>query len=115
MHKQDNEAIRKRILSLLSESGKSDSELEKYLGIGRGRVSHWRYEKNGTFLQFIAPICEFFNTNTHYLFYGVDETIPPEEVDRLSPNESDLIRMYRLVSDDIQKYVKEGLRLFTES
>ena len=115
LHKQDNEAIRGRILNLLSESGKKDSELEEFLGIGRGRVAHWRYEKNVTFLQFIVPICEFFETNTSYLFYGIDETSPPKEMDQLSPNETELIRMYRLVDDKQKDYVKEGLELFTET
>ena len=115
IHQQDNEAIKNRILDLLSESGKSDYELEKYLGIGRGRVSHWRYETNKTFLQFIVPICEFFDTDANYLFYGVDKSASPKVMDQLSPSERELIRMYRLVGDDVQKHVKEGLRIFTET
>ena len=117
MHKmkdQDNEAIRNRIMTTLEESGKTDTELEHFLGVGRGRVAHWRYEKNVTFLQFIVPLCEFLGTNVNYLFYGIDETQPLEETSQLSPNEKDLIHMYRSVDERKQKYVKEGLRLFTD-
>ena len=111
LHNQDQEAIRKRIMDLLSESGKSDRELEEYLRIGRGRIAHWRYEKNTTFLQYITPMCEYFGTSPNYMFYGTEDVDEPAE---LSPNEKNLIKMYRAVSKDKQRYVMEGLRLFTK-
>ena len=113
-HEQNNEAIRERIMTLLEESGKTDTELERFLGVGRGRVAHWRYEKSATFLQYIAPMCEFFGTNVNFVFYGIDDSQPLEETSQLTPNEKELIRMYRSVDERTQKYVKEGLRLFTD-
>ncbi len=112
MNRQNSDEIRNRIMNLLSESGKSDKDLESYLEIGRGRVAHWRYDRNVTFLQFIIPICEYFHTNPNYLFFGVEQVEDPVE---LSPDEKDLVRLYRQLDDRKQKYVKEGLKIFTET
>ena len=107
-----NYNVLERILELMSEKGLSDRDFELNLGIGKGMVSHWKYEKRTTFLQYICPICELLETNPNYLFYGVEQTDDPIE---LSPNEKDLIRMYRMVDDDKKRFLKEGLRLFIES
>lgn len=75
-------------------------------------ISHWRYENRLSFLRQITPLCQLLETNPNFLFMGTEQTDDPVE---LSPDEKDLIRLYRTVDDERKKYITEGLRLFTKT
>ena len=99
-----------RIFALMDYQGVTDRDIEEYLCVGRGMVSHWRNDGRNSYLQFINAICEYLQTTPNYLFQGYESRSEP---DIISPMERELIQMYRKTDDEQQKFIKDGLRLLT--
>ncbi len=100
-----------RIFQLMEHRKVTDKMLEEEIGIGRGTVSHWRNDGRNSYLHYINAICDCLDTTPNYLFRGVENH--NEEI-VLTPIEKDMINMYRTINDEKQKYINEGLRLFTQ-
>ena len=110
-----DEGVLERILELMEHYGITDRAMEEYLETGRGMVSHWRNDGRNSYLQYINALCEILKTSPNYLFQGAANAEADDGSEVLSPMEKELIRMYRKVSTEKQKYIKEGLRLFAET
>ena len=99
-----------RIVALMEERGTTDKALSEYLGVGKGTISHWKYNRRSTYLQYINPICDFLETTPTYLFRGVQD----EGVGEMTPSESEMIRNYRKVGKEGQNCVRTMLNLLAK-
>ena len=107
-----DEGVLERILSLLDHKGITDKSFEEALNVGRGMVSHWRYDGRNSYLQYINAICEILETTPNYLFHGVERD---DEIVNLSPIEKDLIQNYRNVDDELKKYILDLSNIFVKA
>ena len=107
-----DEGVLERILSLLDHKGITDKSFEEALNVGRGMVSHWRYDGRNSYLQYINAICEILETTPNYLFNGVEKD---DEIVNLSPIEKDLIQNYRNVDDELKKYILDLSNIFVKA
>lgn len=98
-----------RIMALLRKRKKTERELTEFLGISSGGMSKWKYYGSGEYLKYVEPICEFLDTTPNYLFFG-----PADEEERMTPVEKELIRMYRKMSQDKKRCIRDTMVFFTE-
>ncbi len=81
-----------RILDLLKEKGSTEKDMVRYLGIGNGAFTHWKYEGQKSFHQHIGAMAEYLGVTPNFLLYGEDKEV---NVDTLSVSEIKLIKLYR--------------------
>lgn len=63
-----------RILSVIDESGMSDSSICKELSIGNGIIGKWRKGLQKPSTEAIVKIARYFHVSTDYLLLGNDST-----------------------------------------
>ena len=105
-NEHEKDFVVERILSLIEAQKVNDRDLENYIGVGRGMVSHWRYDGSTSYLRYIIPICKYLNTSPNYIFYGTEQVEDPVE---LTPVEKEIIKTYRKLSSNWQSYVHKGI------
>lgn len=67
---QTNELIKKRILTLIEESGKQDKEILDDTGLSHSSISTWRKGRANPSAEAISKIGKYFNVSADYLLYG---------------------------------------------
>ncbi len=55
-----------RILDLLKEKGSTEKDMVRYLGIGNGAFTHWKYEGQKSFHQHIGAMAEYPGGNAEF-------------------------------------------------
>lgn len=56
-----------KILSLLKEQNKKQSELTSYLGLSKNVFTNWKSGVSASYKKYLPQIAEFFNVSTDYL------------------------------------------------
>ena len=102
----ENPVVR-RIVELIRKSGRYEKDLTDYLGIAPGAMSKWKYDGSYVYIKYIEEICEFLDTTPNYLFLG-----PEDEEERLTPEEKELIGMYRKLDDGRKECITQTLKYF---
>lgn len=87
-----DDPVLRRILELLKEKGKTEKDMVKYLGIGNGAFTHWKYDNQKSFHRHIRQMSEYLGVTPNYLLFGKDEEV---NTDTLSANEIHLVKLYR--------------------
>lgn len=71
-----------RIKPLFDQSGKSDAELEREIGIPARKISQWNINYTRSYTKYIPQIAAYFHVSTDYLLGNTDVTTPPVEAER---------------------------------
>lgn len=71
-----------RIKPLFDQSGKSDAELEREIGIPARKISQWNINYTRSYTKYIPQIAAYFHVSTDYLLGNTDATTPPVEAER---------------------------------
>ena len=108
--KKKDEILR-RILYLIDSLNLSDQEVEEYLDIGKGMMSHWRYGGRTTYLRYINQFCELLDTTPDYLFLGTE--IVGSDND-FSAYEKKLIKIFRNMDDEWKKHIDNEFKLIAK-
>lgn len=66
-----------RIKPLFDQSGKSDAELEREIGIPARKISQWNINYTRSYTKYIPQIAAYFHVSTDYLLGNTDVTTPP--------------------------------------
>lgn len=72
-----------RIKPLFDQSGKSDAELEREIGIPARKISQWNINYTRSYTKYIPQIAAYFHVSTDYLLGNTDATTPPVESERI--------------------------------
>lgn len=75
-----------RIKPLFDQSGKSDAELEREIGIPARKISQWNINYTRSYTKYIPQIAAYFHVSTDYLLGNTDVTTPPVESERAKEN-----------------------------
>lgn len=78
-----------RIKPLFDQSGKSDAELERKIGIPARKISQWNINYTRSYTKYIPQIAAYFHVSTDYLLGNTDVTTPPVESERAKENAHD--------------------------
>ena len=78
-----------RIKPLFDQSGKSDAELEREIGIPARKISQWNINYTRSYTKYIPQIAAYFHVSTDYLLGNTDVTTPPVEAERAKENAHD--------------------------
>lgn len=71
-----------RIKPLFDQSGKSDAELEREIGISARKISQWNINYTKSYTKYIPQIAAYFHVSTDYLLGNTDTPTPPVEAER---------------------------------
>ena len=78
-----------RIKPLFDQSGKSDAELEREIGIPARKISQWNINYTRSYTKYIPQIAAYFHVSTDYLLGNTDATAPLVEAERAKENAPD--------------------------
>lgn len=56
-----------RIIKLLKENNKRQTELTDYLGLSKNAFTNWKIGDNTSFMKYLPKIAEFFGVSVDYL------------------------------------------------
>lgn len=70
-----------RIKPLFDQSGKSDAELEREIGIPARKISQWNINYTRSYTKYIPQIAAYFHVSTDYLLGNTDATTPPVDAE----------------------------------
>ena len=87
-----------RIKPLFDQSGKSDAELEREIGIPARKISQWNINYTRSYTKYIPQIAAYFHVSTDYLLGNTDATAPLVEAERAKENAHD----QKIVGEDAQ-------------
>ena len=106
--KIDNIVVQ-RIVDIIHQRGKQEKDLTDYLGLSPGSMSRWKYDGSYVYTKYIYEICEYLDTTPNYLFFG-----PEDEEERLTPDEKEMIQMYRSLDAGRKRCIWETIGYFKE-
>ena len=114
-HSPNEPEVISRIVDLLIQQGKSQTELLVYLGLNRNNLTEWKARRNRSYLMYIDEIAQFFDVTPTYLLRGEEFSQQPAqdeqmtereqvtEQEQLTENEMHLIKSYRSLSDEAKE------------
>lgn len=97
-----------RILTLIKISQKSETALEKEMGLSQGQIKHWRNGRNKISMDAIIKIAKYFGVSTDYLLGLTDNPTIFTDTDRagdisehgkvtVAPDELELLGLYNSI------------------
>ena len=91
MKKENMEATKERILSLIETEFDSDASFEREIGLPSKTVNNWRRGKSSSFMKMLPKLAESFDVNVGELL-----DIPiHKDTSELSDDEISLLTLYR--------------------
>ena len=100
---QDDPVV-ERMLQLLTKQKKTQKDLSDYLGLSTAVFPQWRRGLSTSYKKYAKQIAEFFDVSPSYLLEGIDS-----EMENLTPDEIEIINIYRSLKDKEKEYVQQTL------
>lgn len=98
-----------KIVSLLDNSGKSQTDLANYLGISKNAITDWKSGRIKSYMKYIPQIAEFFAVTPDYLLS--DNSSTDSKVDA-TPTISQVMEAYLALSDEDKAEFEKLITLF---
>ena len=110
MNRENTEAIREKILSLIDSEYESDAAFERDMSLAEKTVNNWRRGRSASFMRILPEISEQFGINVGALL-----DIPiKSDTSELSDDELSLLALYRQ-SHVLPPKMRSALRRALES
>jgi len=118
MNKDNIEAIRERVLSLIDSRYESDASFERALSLNEKTVNNWRRGRSASFMKILPTLSELFGVNIGELL-----DIPlRKDTSELSEEELHLLHLYRRsatlppkMRDSLRKTLEMTIEMYTSS
>lgn len=102
-----------RIKPLFDQSGMTDAELERLIGIPAKKISQWNIRYTKSYTKYIPQIAAYFHVSTDYLLGNTDDPQPAggqkKEADSLAETDFKPTREYW--EKAVSKMSKEEMRV----
>lgn len=113
---------KERIQPLFDSTGKTDAELERFIGIPPKTINKWKSGVVKSYVKYIAQIAKYFNVDADYLLGRTDDPSPADQKEKpsivsdegLSPCKKELIDAIISGDDDQAAFVLKMIRLLKE-
>ena len=105
----NQDPIFQRILNRLYETGHTDKELLRHLGLANGSMTKWKFHGGESYLKHIRGIAEFLVTTPLYLLTGQVMNLGD-----LTSKEKTFIKKFRAIREKEQEAVIEIVDMFYE-
>ena len=87
-----DEPVLNRILETMKEKGVNQQEVSRYLGLGNGVFTKWKYDNGKSYMKHLNKIAEYLGVSRTYLLKGINEVEKDEE---LTQKEQKLVEAFR--------------------
>ncbi len=101
-------SIGENIKKVCALKGIKQVEISEHMGVSQGTVSNWFKGTNSIDIENLAKLCAFMGVSLDQI-YGV--TPITNEV-TLTPDETELVNLYRSLNDNAQKMLIETARAY---
>lgn len=102
-----------RFLPLIQESGKSDQELEKAMGLPRSIIYDWKHGRNkSSFKKYAGNFAEYFNVSADYLLGNKDN--PKSVQSEMDPQIEEAIILFENLPAEKRKQVLKIIKTFVD-
>lgn len=102
-----------RFLPLIQESGKSDQELEKAMGLPRSIIYDWKHGRNkSSFKKYAGNFAEYFNVSADYLLGNKDN--PQSVQSEMDPQIEEAIILFENLPAEKRKQVLKIIKTFVD-
>ena len=101
----NQDPIFQRILNRLYETGHTDKELLRHLGLANGSMTQWKYRGVKSYMKYLTGIADFLGTTKSYLLNGGNAEIITEA--DLSDEEKDFFKKFRAIGEYERKSITE--------
>ncbi len=109
MSKINQNPVFLRIHNLMQDRRITGKELSERLGLASCTFSQWKRDENRKgYLIHINEIADILGTSPTYLIWGVED----EELTKLTPQETDVVRLIRRIDARKIKCVKDMMEIF---
>lgn len=111
MHKKEGEKmeVMTKIVELLKEAGKSQTDLMEYLNINRNVFTDWKAGRNHSYRKHLPKIAEFFGVSVDFLLGKTAEKEKAAEPGGLSPVDARLLSLFHSLNAEGQARAVETL------
>lgn len=75
-----------RIKPLFDQSGESDADLERNIGIPAKKINQWNAKYTKSYQKYIPQIASYFHVSTDYLLGNTDDPRPSRQKDGPAPS-----------------------------
>lgn len=91
-----------RFLPLIEDSGKTDQELERLIGLPRSIIYDWKHGRNkSSFKKYAGNFAAYFNVSADYLLGNIDSpNLRQTNALELDENERKIISAYRELNSE---------------
>ena len=98
-----------RFLPLIQESGKSDQELEKAMGLPRSIIYDWKHGRNkSSFKKYAGNFAEYFNVSADYLLGNTDN--PKSNTPETDPQTAEALKIFSSLPNEKRKLALKLIR-----
>ena len=87
-----NDSIVRRMLGVMGEKGISQQELIRYIGLGNGIFTHWKFDGCKTYMKYIDKIAECLGVSKDYLLHGIEDDMNGASI---TEQEIEIIELFR--------------------
>lgn len=98
-----------KILSLLKENGKNQSDLMAFLNVHRNVFTEWKAGRNSSYRKYLPQIAEFFGVSVDYLLGKTAEKQKAAEPGGLSAADARLLSLFHALNAEGQARAVETL------
>lgn len=103
-----------RFLPLIQESGKSDQELEKAMGLPRSIIYDWKHGRNkSSFKKYAGNFAEYFNVSADYLLGNTDRP-QNNNAPETDPQTVEAINLFANMSSDKRKLALKIIKVLLD-
>jgi len=88
------------VLYLFDSSGKSDTDLEKEIGIPRSTIYDWRKDRSKSYKNYTNQIASYFNVSLDWLAGNDQKNKPAAKSDELDPLDIKIIELLNALNPD---------------
>ena len=99
--------IGENIKRICQMKGIKQVDIAAYMGVSQGSVSNWIKGTNSIDIENLAKLCAFLGVSLDQM-YGLT---PLASSMRLTPDESELLQLYRSVNEDGQYHIRETAKM----
>ena len=109
-HQMTNDPVVLRIVELLKEKGIPERDFVKAIGLSNGAFTKWKYHESKGYMLHINKMAELLQVTPNYLLRDEGKV----EIQNLSEKETELLSMYRAMTDKMKENIIETSRNFVE-
>lgn len=106
-------SIAEKLKTLRRTTGKTQSQLAKYLGMGQSTISQWETGESKPNCDAIKKLCDYYEVSADYLYGLVDENGEYSGIKELNAQQKSLVDRFEKISPSQKMLMLEIIAEFS--